>query len=213
MRRYNNYVIFLLASLSFLFSSCASTSVQTDADTLQSQPARPASLNKYQGPKLSVAVLPLGLSERAASRYPHLLQKSVGIGVHNMLLEALFDTNRFTFVETNPEMLKDIMNRQWMSSAGFVSQKDAIEYGKMLGAKKIIYGEVYDYLEGGEQVTGFTGRQNFMVTVGVQIACTDIETGEKIALGTARAVAENYGKAAEQAIAGAVYKLILRMEK
>ncbi len=210
MKACNHFFFFCGLFFCCLLTGCATSSVENFPEA---QPDPVLTLTEYQGPKLSVAVLPLGLSQRAARRYPHLLKKSVGIGVHNMLLEVLFDTNRFIFVETNPEMLKDIMNRQWMSSAGFVSRKDVIEYGKMLGAQRIIYGEVYDYLEGGEQVTGFTGKQNFMITVGIQIACTDIETGEKIALGTSRAVANSYGEAAEKAIAGAVYKLVVRMEK
>ena len=59
-------------------------------------------------------------------------------------VEVLFDSNRFRFVEDKPEMIKDVLDRQWMSSAGMVDQSSAVEMGRILGAKKVIYGEVYD---------------------------------------------------------------------
>jgi len=202
-----------LLILSLIISGCASTSVEVDPGASQVQPTEAKKLSPYTGPKTVVAILPLGLSERAAKRYPHLLQKSVGMGIHHIVLESLFDTNRFKFVEENPEMVKDIMNRQWMSASGFVSQNEAVEYGKMLGAEKIIYGEVYEYSEGGEQISGFKSRKNFIVTVGVQIVCTDIQTGEKVALGTSSANAASYSEASKLAISNAIYTLISRLEK
>ncbi|MEZ0328282.1 MAG: CsgG/HfaB family protein [Dissulfuribacterales bacterium] len=134
----------------FLMSGCAATYVQDDS-TSKTQPALVTTpLSAYSGPKTVVAVLPLGLSEQAAKRYPRLLDKSVGMGIHNMVVEAMYDSNRFTFVKEKPEIIKDVMNRQWMSSAGMVDQGTAVEMGRMLGAKKVIYGEVYDYAEGGD---------------------------------------------------------------
>jgi len=202
-----------LLILCVILCGCASTSVEDDSQEPRLQPARLKVLPPYTGPKTVVAILPLGLSERAAKRYPHLLEKSVGMGVHHLVLDTLFDTNRFKFVEENPEMVKDIMNRQWMSASGFVSQKEAVEYGKMLGAEKIIYGEVYDYSEGGEQISGFQSKKNFIISVGIQIVCTDIGTGEKVALGTANAQAASYSQASKRAISDAVYKMISRLER
>lgn len=201
-----------LLILCAILCGCASTSVEDDPQAFKLESTQMKQLPSYNGPKTVVAILPLGLSERAAKRYPHLLKKSVGMGVHQLVLETLFDTNRFKFVEENPEMVKDIMNRQWMSASGFVDQKEAIEYGKMLGAEKIIYGEVYDYSEGGEQISGFQSKKNFIISVGIQIVCTDIATGEKVALGTANAQAASYSQASKRAISDAVYKLISRLE-
>ncbi len=135
----------------------------------------------------------------------------MGLGVHNMVEESLFETRRFQFVEGNPEVVKDIMDRQWMSASGFSSNAKAVEYGKMLGAEKVIYGEVYDYAQGGETVSGFSGRQGFNVTVGIQIAYTDVTTGEKLSIGTSRASANNYGEACQLAVDQAVSQLIRRM--
>ena len=202
-----------LLILCVILSGCASTSVEGESQAPTFQPTQVKQLAPYNGPKTVVAILPLGLSERAAKRYPHLLKKSVGMGIHHIVLDILFDTNRFKFVEENPEMVKDIMNRQWMSASGFVSNSEAIEYGKMLGAQKIIYGEVYDYSEGGEQISGFQVKKNFIISVGIQIVCTDIETGEKVAIGTADAKASSYSDASKTAISNAVYKLVSRLDK
>ncbi|MFP4477117.1 MAG: CsgG/HfaB family protein [Desulfatibacillaceae bacterium] len=190
-----------------LLASCASTTAERerrDAGPVVSPPV-------HTGEKTVVAVLPLGLSARAAERYSHLLEKSVGMGIHNLVLEALFDSGRFRFVETNPEVMKDVMERQWMGASGFVSQDQAVEYGRLLGARKVIYGEVYDYAEGGETVRGFSRSQGHDVKVGVQIFLVDISTSEKEALGTSAGVAPSYGDAAEMAVNAAVAKLVRRM--
>ncbi len=170
-----------------------------------------ASLPPPTGPPITVAVLPFGLSDRAAARYPHLLDSSVGFGVHNLVMDALFRTNRFRIVEQNPEIMEDIIERQWMSSSGIVGQAQAIQIGRMLGAEKVIYGEIYDYAQGGEQVSGFQTRKGYYTRVGVQVICTDVETAERVAIGTADATADDYGQASRQAIESAIYQLVLRL--
>lgn len=168
-------------------------------------------LPEYNGPKEIVAVIPLGLSERAAKNYPHLLEKSVGMGIHNIAVEALYDTGRFRFVEDNAEIIKNVMDRQWMSSAGMLDQDVAIQLGKMLGARKIIYGEVYDYAEGGEKISGFTAREKINTRVGVQVRYVDIETLEYIP-GSGIGKGPDVGAAAGKAISNAVVSMIRRMK-
>jgi hypothetical protein len=175
-------------------------------------PTEPLELPAYTGQKTIVAILPLGLSERAAKRYPKLLEKEIGLGVHNLVLEALFEIGRFRFVEEKPEITEDILDRQWLSSTGFFSNSQAVSYGRILGAEKVIYGEIYDYAEGGEQVFGLDGHQGFNIAVGVQIVCTNVETGEKESFGTSRAVAKTYGEASRLAIDRAVYDLVIRLQ-
>nr|VFJ47743.1 MAG: Curli production assembly/transport component CsgG [Candidatus Kentron sp. FW]VFJ62280.1 MAG: Curli production assembly/transport component CsgG [Candidatus Kentron sp. FW] len=203
-------VIFSLSFL-YLLAACGSTYVEEDpaAGLVREEPV--PTIPSYTGPKTAVAVLPLGLSARAAKRYPHLLEKSVGLGVHNMVLDVLFDTKRFRFVEEKPEIIEDIINRQVMSQSGFVAQEKAIEYGKMLGARKVIYGEVFEYAQGGETISGFSARQGFRHVVGVQIVYTDVETGEKLSFGSDRAFGSSHGEATDKAIRRAVYKMIDRL--
>jgi len=202
---------FLLALLGIFLAGlcgCAATYVEE-------KPAAPApdlsSLPSYSGPKTVVAVLPLGLSERAAKAYPHLLAKDVGLGIHNRVVEALFDTNRFRFVEDKPEMIKDVLDRQWMSSAGMVDQNTAVEMGRILGAKKVIYGEVYDFAQGGEKISGFSAQKDFNTRMGVQIRCVDVETLEYVP-GSGTGKGSDVGEASDAAIRAAVVGLIKRLK-
>ena len=133
------------------------------------------------GPKRPVCVLPLGLSEETAGQYPHLRERAVGFGVHNMLVEALYETKGFTLVEGRPEVLKEILERQWADASGMMSRETAIERGKLTGAKYILYGEVYDFGVSKHGLTvAFGRRRTETVHVGIQIRMVDVETGEFI---------------------------------
>jgi len=207
MKRLVHLLFWLL--LGAMLGGCATTYV------VEQEPARAAServeFPPYDGPKTVVAVLPLGLSERAAKAYPHLLAKDVGLGIHNRVIEILYDTHRFRFVEEKPEVIKEVLNRHWMSMAGMVDQASAVEMGKMLGARKVIYGEVYDFAQGGEQVSGFSSRQDFSTRMGVQVRCVDVETLEYVpGSGTGRG--RDVGEASEAAIREAVAGLIRRLQ-
>lgn len=197
----------VITALAFI-SGCATT--QT-VEPQSSHSKSAITFPPYNGPKVVVAVLPLGLSERAAKAYPHLLKKDVGMGMHNRVVEVLFDTNRFRFVEEKPEVIKDVLDRQWMSSAGMVDQKTAIELGKVLGAKKVIYGEVYDYAQGQDQITGFSIQKNMTTRVGVQIRYVDVETLEYVpGSGTGRGL--DISTATDEAIRSAVAGLTKRIK-
>lgn len=200
------FFILLSCALVSVLSACATTRV----DEQQATTAVPVKMPVYSGPKMIVAVLPLGLSERTAKAYPHLLSKDVGIGVHNRVVEVLFDTKRFAFVEEKNEVIKDVLDRQWMSSSGMVDQKTAVEMGKILGAKKVIYGEVYDFAQGGEVVAGFSAKKDLVTRVGIQVRMVDVETLEYIpGSGTGRG--NDSGSATDDAIQKAVISLVNRM--
>ena len=190
-------------------TSCASSMPVPEKEMAASKkaPAAKTQITPYTGEKTVVGVLPFGLSDKVAALYPKLRDRAVGLGVHNMVEATLTETNRFRFVETNPQVIKDILDRQWSSNAGFTSGA-AIEYGNLLGATKVIYGEVFDYSEGGEQVSGLSSKKNFITRVGVEVICTDVGTGERIAVGTGTALGADYGTAAEEAIRQAVTKMV-----
>lgn len=192
-----------------ILTGCATTYVEADRPaTLAPAPATTGAA--YTGPKIVVAVLPLGLSDRAAQRYPHLLDKNVGFGIHNLLTEALYDSGRFTFVEDKGEIIKDVMDRQWMSANGMVSQSRAIEMGKMLGATKVIYGEVYDYGESGDEIRGLSSKKNLKTRMGIQIRCVDVETLEYVP-GSGTGIGNDVSSAADQALQQASASLLKRL--
>ncbi len=201
-------VVVLGLLLAGCLSGCARTYVDKEADAFSSE--QHISFPAYSGPKTVVAVLPLGLSRRAADRYPQLLKKSVGFGVHNELVEALYDTHRFRFVEEKPDIIKDVMDRQWMSAAGMVSQSKAIELGRVLGASKVIYGEVYDFAQGGESIGPGGVSRGFNIRMAVQVRFVDVETLEYVP-GSGTGYGRSVGEASRNAIRAAVLKLIKRL--
>ncbi len=202
----------MIVMLSLAVSACAVTYGDEQAGYGQVANETGQEIPEYHGKKTVVAVLPLGLSQRAAERYPHLLAKDVGLGIHNRVVDALYDTNRFRFVEDKGNVIKDVLKRQWMSSAGMVAQDTAVKIGQLLGAAKVIYGEVYDFSQGGERI-GPTGRNRGGRTrVGVQIRLVDTTTLEYVpasGVGYGRDV----GEASERAIRDAVVNLVRRLEK
>lgn len=191
-----------------LLVGCAST--QVVEKPLEKTKAELAPLPAYTGPKTVAAVLPLGLSAKAAAAYPHLLTKDVGLGIHNRVVETLFDTNRFRFVEEKPEIVKDVLDRQWLSSSGMVDQATAVKMGKMLGASKVIYGEVYDFAQGGEKIGAGGVAKNFNTRMGVQVRCVDVETLEYVP-GSGTGKGSDVGEAADAAIRAAVDGLVRRL--
>jgi len=209
---------FLLLSLIFLFlSSCATTAPEIEergvaAPAGSAARQAPAVYAPYSGPKLPIAILPMGLSERAAKRYPHLLDRSVGLGIHNVLTDALYRTKRFRFVEVNESIVKQVFKSQWLSASGAVDKGSAVEIGKMLGAKKVVYGEVYDYSEGKtETIVGFKKSTKPEIRVGVQIRLVDVETLEYIPV-SGVAYDTDWGRSSSQAIETAVSKFISELQ-
>jgi len=189
-------------------AGCATTEVVEKP--LEKPKTALAPLPKYTGPKAVAAVLPLGLSAKAAAAYPHLLTKDVGLGIHNRVVEALFDTNRFRFVEEKPEIVKDVLDRQWLSSSGMVDQATAVKMGKLLGASKVIYGEVYDFAQGGEKIGGGVASKDLTTRMGVQVRCVDVETLEYVP-GSGTGKGRDVGEAADEAIRIAVDGLVRRL--
>ena len=54
------------------------------------------SLLDYDGPKIPIQILSLGISEDVYAMYPELKDKRVGLGVTNIVVEFLEETNHFT---------------------------------------------------------------------------------------------------------------------
>jgi curli biogenesis system outer membrane secretion channel CsgG len=141
----------------------------------QPQPAPPPPAAQGAAPapaEIPVAVLPLGLTAETTQRYPQLAERGVGFGIHDMLVNHLFDRGGFRFVEDKPEVVKDLMDRQWVASTGAVSAESAVRYGRLLGARYTLYGEVYDFS------TRRLGRKAAETRISIQIRLIDVETSE-----------------------------------
>lgn len=121
-----------------------------------------------------VAVLPLGLTEATSARYPQLAERSVGFGIHNLLVDRLFDTGRFRFVEDKPEVVEDLLERQWVATTGAVDVASAVEHGRLLGARYVLYGEVFEFS------TRRLRKKQAEARIGIQVRLVDVETSEYV---------------------------------
>jgi curli biogenesis system outer membrane secretion channel CsgG len=137
--------------------------------------------------RIPIAVLPLGLSPTTFERYPQLAERSVGFGVHSMLVEHLYDTGRFRFVEDKPEVIEDLLERQWVSASGAMDPGSAVEHGRLLGARYVLYGEVYEF------ATRRLGRRESEATIGIQVRLVDVTSTEYVPA-SGRAVVHRRGE-------------------
>ncbi|GAB6906355.1 hypothetical protein DESC_600127 [Desulfosarcina cetonica] len=191
---------------------CASTEVDkrpTSADERgRVQGVYPANAR----PVTAVLPLALGLSSETAGRYPHLVEKSVGLGVYQLALSAVTHANRFRVVEIRPENIDAILQERWLQASGLMSAGEAVVAARPLGAVQVIYGRIYDYAEtGSERIVGVKVQRSDTVMVGVQLICTDVASRRQIGLGSAIGYGDNILAATRVAVKLASKKMIDRL--
>lgn len=121
-----------------------------------------------------LAVLALGLTAETHARYPQLADASVGLGIHNRVVQELDDTGRFRLVEDNPKILQDLVANQWAAAAGSVDSASAAQLGRRLGARYVVYGEVFEF------ALRDLSRKEREVRLGLQLRLVNVETTEYV---------------------------------
>lgn len=154
----------------------------------------PSIFEDYDGPKIPIQLLSLGISEEVYAMYPELKDKRVGLGVTNIVVEFLEETNRFTFTEDKTE-IKNRMVKQFQASQSGITANKLDGRGKIVLAKYFAYIEVYDFSVSEDETLNMTnGVKNTVVTrLGLQVKFVDAETGEYFTgsgLGEAKTVRE-----------------------
>jgi len=152
------------------------------------------SLMDYDGPKIPIQLLNIGIGEEVFAQYPELKDKRVGLGVTNIVVEYLEETNRFTFTEDKTE-IKNRMVKQFQASQSGFTENKVDGRGKIKLAKYFVYIEVYDFsVSEDETINMKDGIKNKVVTrLGLQVKFVDAETGEYFTgsgLGEAKTVRE-----------------------
>ena len=192
------------------------------------------SLLEYSGPKIPIQILSLGISEEVYAMYPELKDKRVGLGVTNIVVEFLEETNHFTFTEDKTE-IKNRMVKQFQASQSGITQDKLDGRGKIRLAHYFAYIECYDFsVSEDETVNMKDGVKNTVVTrLGLQVKFVDAETGEYFTgsgLGDAKTVREltlmnddnfsevkfnqsTIGTSTKKALEIAAGKILLRMHK
>jgi hypothetical protein len=180
MKRLSLLFSLLLSVLLTYNSSAQIATTKTEAYTASfEKKINIDSLMDYEGPKIPIQLLSLGISEELYASYPELKDKRVGLGVTNIVVEYLEETNRFTFTEDKAE-IKNRMVKQFQASQSGITQDKLDGRGKIRLAHYFVYIEVYDFsVSEDESISMKDGVKQTVVTrQGLQVKFVNAETGE-----------------------------------
>ena len=135
-------------------------------------------LPPYEGDvQIPIQILKIGISDDVYEMYPELKDARVGMGVTNIVLEYLEETQRFLFTEDKLE-IKERMVQQFKASAKGFTENQVDGKGKIKLAEYFVYIEVYDFSVGEDEVVEASGVTIKQVTqLGLQVRFVDGETG------------------------------------
>ena len=235
MKRLSLLFSLLLSVLLTYNSSAQIATTKTEAYTASfEKKINIDSLMDYDGPTIPIQLLSLGINEELYASYPELKDKRVGLGVTNIVVEFLEETNRFIFTEDKAE-IKNRMVKQFQASQKGITEDKLDGRGKIRLAKYFVYIEVYDFsVSEDESVSLKNGVKQTVVTrLGLQVRFVDAETGAYFTgsgLGTAQTTREatlmndanftdvkfnqsTIGTTTKKALEDATAKIVVRMIK
>lgn len=179
MKKLSLLLCLLLSVLLTFRVSAQSATVKTEAYTASfEKKINIDSLMDYDGPKIPIQLLSLGINEELYAAYPELKDKRVGLGVTNIVIEFLEETNRFLFTEDKAE-IKNRMVKQFQASQKGITEDKLDGRGKIRLARYFVYIEVYDFsVSEDESISMKDGVKQTVVTrLGMQVKFVDAETG------------------------------------
>jgi uncharacterized caspase-like protein len=114
----------------------------------------------------------IGLARKGIDEYPELRSMRIGQGVQQILTRAASDTGKFTLVEEKSEVIDSLVKMQWQERSAAFDQSQAVEVGKLLGARYVVYGQVYDFASPSEN----RGK----LYMAVEVRMVDVQTARYI---------------------------------
>jgi len=132
----------------------------------------------YDGEPIPIQLLSIGVTEEVYSLYPELKDKRVGLGLTNIVVSYLEETDRFLFTEDKTE-IKNRMVKQFQASQKGISEDHLDGRGKIRLAHYFVYVEIYDFsVSEDEQLKLKDGvKQTQTTRLGLQVKFVDAETG------------------------------------
>lgn len=173
--------IVCLAALSCLLAGCA-TSVGPHGPGPSEPLEEVISFPPSTGPKRKVQVVQINIPTDDTRRYPELAEKRVGFGLSNILVETLFDTGRFTFLEEKEQILKRLVELWELTEDGILVKDPAAQGTELQSPEFLVYAEVFDFVAcSPAERLGLTDKRLTCVTsVEVQVRIGNTATGEYI---------------------------------
>jgi hypothetical protein len=171
-----------LVAMAFLGGGCASSVGPRGLAEAAVPPEMPVSFPAYHGPKRKVQVVQINIPLDDIKRYPELAEKRVGFGLSNILVETLFDTGRFSFLEEKAQVLRRLVELWELSEDGILVKSPVAPDTALEAPELLLYAEVFDFAPCSPvERIGLTGKSLTCVTsVGVQVRIANTATGEYI---------------------------------
>lgn len=165
-----------------LLVSCASVSTEKAAALKADNAVRDEPFPSYSGPKKRMQILRFGVPQEIADRYPELAEKRVGWGLYNTVIDELYATGRFEFVEEKASIRERIMQNWALSQSGLVVEEQQIdETSGMALPHYLVYAEVFDFsVSISEKIIGITSEKVATSLIGIQMRMVDVATGQYV---------------------------------
>lgn len=171
--------VLLLILVASALTGCASVSVESDIT--RPEQIDEVRLPEYTGPRKRVQVIRFGVPPEIAEQYPELAEKRVGWGLCNRIVETLYASGRFEFLEEKADVVKQMVEKWKLSQAGIYTEDTPVEAGLLRAPEYLIYAEVFDFAVGKREDLRAAGRTRELITrMGIQIRMVDVETGNYI---------------------------------
>jgi curli biogenesis system outer membrane secretion channel CsgG len=166
--------------IGFLGGGCASSVGPHGMAQPVTPDAESVSFPPYHGTPRKIQVVQINIPADDIKRYPELAEKRVGFGLSNILVETLFDTGRFTFLEDKEQILRRLVELWELTEDGILVKNPVAPDTALQAPDLLIYAEVFDFVACSpvERVS-FGGKQLTCITsVGVQVRIAKTATGE-----------------------------------
>jgi curli biogenesis system outer membrane secretion channel CsgG len=172
-----------VATLGLLLWGCASSvgphgtvqpeSTEGESISVSFPPAR--------GPKRKIQVVQIAIPAEDIKHYPELGEKRVGFGLSNILVETLFDSGRFTFLEEKEHILKRLVELWEMSEDGILVKNPVAAETGLQAPEFLVYAQVFDFAACSPvEKIGLSKSLTCVTSVGVQVRVGNTATGEYI---------------------------------
>jgi curli biogenesis system outer membrane secretion channel CsgG len=136
----------------------------------------------YRGPKHKIQVVQINIPAEDIKHYPELGEKRVGFGLSNILVETLFDTQRFAFLEDKEQLLRRLVELWELTEDGILVKNPAAPNTALQAPEFLVYAQVFDFVSCSPvESIGLVNKHLTCVTsVGVQVRIANAATGEYI---------------------------------
>jgi hypothetical protein len=175
-------MVLLLSICAVLMVSCASVSTEKSSAVIEGKKVQDEAFPPYAGEKKRVQILRFGVPKEITDQYPELAEKRIGWGLYNTVIEELYDTKRFEFIEEKESIRDRIMQNWALSQSGIAIEEQQINDKRGLSLPQyLIYAEVFEFsVTTSEKVVGIAAEKVNATRIGVQLRIVDVSNGQYV---------------------------------